>query len=99
MMFVNGCAKRGNFVNEYKVVFARSARKELESLDITLVNRILLKIEALVKDPRPGQCRKIIGEKNLWRLRIGDYRVIYSIDDEQRMIDINAIRHRSDAYR
>jgi mRNA interferase RelE/StbE len=85
-------------VNDYQITFARSARKELESLSGNLVNRIFPKIEALTSDPRPPGCMKLTGQNNLWRIRVGDHRVIYSIDDSVRSIDIQAIRHRSKAY-
>jgi mRNA interferase RelE/StbE len=83
---------------DYYIVFARSARKELESLSAKLVQRIFPTIEALAKEPRPKGCRKLTSEKNLWRLRVGDYRVIYTIDDDKAAIDIIAVRHRSKAY-
>ena len=63
---------------EYAVTFTRSARRELEALDATAIARILPKIESLVTVPRPHGSRKLSGEKHLWRIRIGDYRVIYS---------------------
>ena len=81
---------------DFEIVFARSARKELESLDDRLAVRILNRIEKLGDDPRPGGVRKLRGSTNLWRLRIGDYRVV---DDDRRIVDVIAIRHRSDAYR
>jgi len=83
---------------DYSISFARSARKELESLSAKLVQRIFPAIEALAKEPRPKGCRKLTTEKNLWRIRRGDYRVIYTIDDEKPAIDIIAVRHRSKAY-
>jgi mRNA interferase RelE/StbE len=83
---------------DYAITFARSAQKELEDLDAPIVNRIFPKIEALGTDPRPPGCRKLKGEKNLWRIRVGDYRVVYSIDDAERTVDINRVRHRSEAY-
>jgi len=83
---------------DYAITFARSARKELESLDAALVNRIFKKIVALAKDPRPKGCRKLRGEKSLWRIRIGDYRVIYAINDDAQLVDIIVVRHRSKAY-
>jgi mRNA interferase RelE/StbE len=86
-------------MDKYALVFARSARKELESLPVQVVDRILPRIEDLVDLPRPVGCRKLTGELNLWRIRIGDYRVIYSVDDQDRLIDIVAVRHRKDAYR
>lgn len=83
---------------EYSVVFARSARHELEVLDPSVIRRILPKIESLAMSPRPHGARKLAGEKYLWRIRIGDYRVIYSIVDKERRIDITAVRHRREAY-
>lgn len=83
---------------EYSITFARSARRELEALDSSIVLRILSKIETLVVHPRPHGSRKLSGEKHLWRIRIGDYRVIYSVLDKERRIDITAVRHRREAY-
>ena len=85
-------------MTDYTLTFARPARKELEALDTALVNRIFPKIEALAKDPRPSNCHKLRGEKNLWRIRVGDYRVIYAIYDKDLQVDIIAVRHRSKAY-
>ena len=83
---------------EYSITFARSARRELEALDSSIILRILSKIETLAVHPRPHGSRKLSGEKHLWRIRIGDYRVIYSVLDKERRIDITAVRHRRDAY-
>ena len=83
---------------EYLVTFNRSAEKELDSLDATLIRRIVTKIDALAKEPRPHGCRKLHGEKYMWRIRIGDYRVIYIINDAEHTIDITGVRHRSKAY-
>lgn len=83
---------------EYRITFARSARHELEVLDPSVIRRILPKIESLSTHPRPHGSRKLTGEKNLWRICIGDYRVIYSILDKERRIDITAVRHRREAY-
>ncbi|MDP3284707.1 MAG: type II toxin-antitoxin system RelE/ParE family toxin [Desulfobacterales bacterium] len=86
-------------MNDYSVTFARSARKELEALEIPYVERIVVRIEALMRDPRPRDCKKLQGEENLWRIRIGNYRVVYAICDEKRVVDIIAVRHRRDIYR
>ena len=83
---------------DYSITFARSARKELEALPNSLIQRIFPKIEALTIAPRPSGCRKLQGFENLWRVRIGDYRVIYSVDDNLRIVDIVAVRHRRQAY-
>jgi mRNA interferase RelE/StbE len=84
---------------EYTITFARSARKELEKLDPAILNRIFPFIESLSQNPRPSQCKKLSGLQNLWRIRIGEYRVIYQISDKQRAVDIIAMRHRREAYR
>ena len=83
----------------YAITFARSARRELETLDAVIVRRIITRIDGLAQEPRPPGSRKLSGEKNLWRIRIGDYRVVYGIDDRQRIVDIIRIRHRRDVYR
>jgi len=84
---------------DYSITFARSARKELEKLPTSVARRIIEQIEVLLINPRPTRSVKLQGNRNLWRIRVGDYRVIYSVDDAARMIDISTVRHRRDAYR
>ncbi len=62
---------------EYAVTFARSARRELVGLEPALVRRIILRIERLAVDPRPPGVRKLRGSRNLWRIRVGEYRIVY----------------------
>jgi len=85
-------------VREFQVRFARAARKELERLDGTVVERVFARIETLVTEPRPVGCKKLRGAVDLWRLRVGDYRIIYCIDDAVGVVEIRAVRHRSAAY-
>ncbi len=84
---------------DYSVVFARSARRELERLEARVARRILGRIEALAQEPRPHGCVKLQGAADLWRIRVGDYRVIYALDDDARLVDVRVVRHRGDAYR
>jgi mRNA interferase RelE/StbE len=84
---------------DYTITFARSARKELEALDRPIARRVLAAIEKLVSNPRPPGCTKLTGSKNDWRIRVGHWRVLYSIDDATSRVDVASIRHRSDAYR
>lgn len=84
---------------EYAITFARSARKELERLDPALIGTVFHKIEKLGSAPRPPGCKKLHGSASLWRIRVGDYRVIYEIDDRALTIDVTTVRHRRDAYR
>lgn len=83
---------------DYSISFARSARKELEALSSPLIERIFTKIESLGVEPRPTGCKKLQGNSNLWRIRIGDYRVVYSIDDAIEVIEIIRINHRREVY-
>ena len=84
---------------QYEIVLARSARKELQALSHTVAERILEKVELLASNPRPSGCQKLRGHSSLWRIRVGEYRVIYSIDNDKRVVDVSVVRHRSEAYR
>jgi len=84
---------------DYSITFARSARKELERLPTAVAGRIIERIEGLMKNPRAPGVVKLQGNKDLWRIRISDYRAIYTVDDSACVIDISAVRHRRDAYR
>jgi mRNA interferase RelE/StbE len=86
-------------VAKYAVVLARSARKQLEKLPAQVVERVFPKIESLALQPRPSGCKRLKGGENLWRIRVGDYRVVYSVNDSDAVADIIAVRHRSEAYR
>jgi mRNA interferase RelE/StbE len=84
---------------DYEVTFARSARRELEALDSPIVARIITRIESLAGQPRPAGSRKLHGAQDLWRIRVGDYRVVYAVDDRKHTVDVVRVRHRRDAYR
>ena len=86
-------------MSKYAITFARSARKELEALDEKIINTLFPKIENLSVDPRPTGCRKLTGNKYLWRIRAENYRIVYSIDDPRDLVDIIAVRDRKDAYK
>ena len=82
----------------YSIDFARSALKDLRRLDRSVVPRIIAEIEALREDPRPSGCRKLVGSEDLYRIRVGDYRVIYSVNDRLLIVGIERVRHRKEAY-
>ena len=86
-------------MQRYEIVFARTARKELEALPPTIVARILNQVELLASNPRPSDSKKLHGHSSLWRIRVGVYRVIYIIDDNKNFVDVAIVRHRSDVYR
>ena len=82
----------------YTVSVSRSAQKEIRAFDGPVQNRVIKSIRSLALNPRPPGCRKLVVAADRWRVRIGDYRVIFSIDDEGRAIEVIAARHRSKAY-
>ena len=85
-------------MTEYLVTFAASARKELRDLPSEAIGRLLPKIRELSNNPRPVGCKKLKGFKDRWRIRVGDYRVVYAIDDGGKVVDITRIAHRKEVY-
>jgi len=86
-------------VADYSIVFARSARKELQGLYPPIALRLLKRIESLAENPRPAGVVKLEGATDLWRVRVGEWRIIYRIDDRGHLVDVTSIRHRREAYR
>ena len=82
----------------YTVYILRSAEKELDRLPSSIYRRINTKILSLEENPRPRGSKKLSGREQ-YRLRIGDYRVLYNIDDTKHAITIFAVGHRGEAYR
>jgi mRNA interferase RelE/StbE len=76
-----------------------SAKKELRKIDKTEIPKILKEIEALSKEPYPRNHKKILGTEHIFRIKIGNYRVIYSIENQKLIIKIIRVRHRKEAYR
>ena len=82
----------------YAIDTKPSARRELENLSDSLIARLVPKIEGLAANPRPSGCRKLRGYKDLWRIRVGRYRVVYIIDDDRKVVSVTRIAHRRDVY-
>ncbi len=76
----------------------QSAQKELDDLSDALFARIDRKILSLTENPRPAGCKKLRGYKDQWRVRIGDYRVIYLLDYAKALVTIIRVAHRKDVY-
>ena len=85
-------------MGDYTVHVKPPARKELEALPDNVVARVLQKMEALPSTPRPAGCKKLKGYKDQWRVRVGDWRVVYIIDDTAKLISITRIAHRGEVY-
>lgn len=85
-------------MNNYTVEVKPPARKELEALPDNLLSRVVLKLESLSNAPRSTGCKKLKGHKDQWRIRIGDWRVVYIIDDAARIVSETQIAHRREVY-
>lgn len=83
---------------KYSIEVKQSAQKELDALDDRLFSRIDRKILALADNPRPAGCKKLRGYKDQWRIRVGDWRVLYIVDDEKKVVSVTRIAHRGEAY-
>ena len=81
----------------YTLRIVRKAQKALASIPKPDRDRLISKIQSLSSDPRPPHSRKLVG-RDAWRVRVGDYRVIYEIHDDVLLVLIIVIRHRKDAY-
>lgn len=82
----------------YSVVINSSAQKELDALDDAVFRRIDRKILALADNPRPAGCKKLKGYKDQWRIRVGDWRVVYFVDDSAKRVSISRVAHRREVY-
>ena len=83
----------------YRIEWKKSARKELKRLDRPIIPRILKLVETLAEDPHPPGSCKIIGARNTFRIRSGDYRIVYSIHEEVLIVQIIRVGHRKEVYR
>ncbi len=85
-------------LNPYRIVLTRPARKDLGKLNAQTTRKIAEAIDGLTLNPRPLGCIKIKSEDGVWRIRVNDYRVGYSIDDTSKIVAVLRIGHRSDFY-
>ncbi|HKM85881.1 MAG TPA: type II toxin-antitoxin system RelE/ParE family toxin [Terriglobales bacterium] len=85
-------------MSSYFVEVKPSARKELEGLPDTVLARAVRKMESLRDNPRPAGCKKLKGFRDQWRVRVGDWRIVYIIDDDAKLISVTRIAHRREVY-
>ena len=85
-------------MTSYRVEFTTAAAKEIRKLDAQIRRRILVGIAELEREPRPPGVRKLSGYDNAWRVRIGDYRVLYEVMDDQVLVTVVRVAHRRDVY-
>jgi mRNA interferase RelE/StbE len=82
----------------YQVLFEDSAQKQLRKLDRTVQSRLLKALSKLTLEPRPAGVKQLKNVEDLYRLRSGDYRVLYRIKDDQLRILVVALAHRREVY-
>ena len=85
-------------MKRYEVVFSKRAEKDLEKLPAKTVEKIIPVIVSLEDNPRPIGCKKLKGYSDLWRVRVGNYRIIYSVEDKILLVDIREVGDRKDIY-
>lgn len=83
----------------YSLSFKPSVEKDLQSIPRSIVSRILDRIDRLPAHPNPPQSAKLQGAERLYRLRVGDYRIVYEVDRETEQITVHYVRHRREVYR
>jgi len=87
-------------VEGYRLIIKPSASKELQAItDKDTLLRLIERIKLLQVEPRPSGSEKLAGRLSLYRVRQGNYRVIYSVDDQSHVVDIIKVGHRRDVYR
>jgi mRNA interferase RelE/StbE len=97
-MFGRRPANRCESVLDYRILISASAAREFDNLPLAVQTRVRKTIDALAANPRPPGTMKIRGGVDLFRIRIGDYRVIFHVYDREKVVDIVHMRHRREAY-
>ena len=83
----------------YEILLERRAERDLKRLPADIFQRVVAAMQSLANDPRPPGCKKLAGSENDWRIRVGDYRVLYEIGDRVKVVRVLRVRHRRDVYR
>ena len=83
----------------FRVEWKKSTRKDLRRLPPAIVERVIEAVESLAEDPFPHGSEKLSGSEHAFRIRLGDYRVVYEVVVESSLVEIQRVRHRKDVYR
>ncbi|BDA66064.1 plasmid stabilization system protein like [Calothrix sp. PCC 7716] len=83
----------------YTVVISKSVQKQIDDLPNDVKERVVEKIQNLASEPRPAGVVKLKGSDNEYRIRVGDYRVRYEVDDDSQLVQILQCKHRKEVYR
>ena len=83
----------------YNIILMPKAQKDLDVFSGKLLSRFGREILGLADESRPHNSKKLIGGGSRWRIRIGDYRILYEIDDSQKIVKVYRVAHRKEVYR
>ena len=83
----------------FRIEWKKSTRKDLRKLPADTVERIVEVVENLAENPFPHGVEKLSGSEHAYRVRLGDYRIVYEVVTESKLIEIQRVRHRKDVYR
>ena len=86
-------------MDSYSIDYKPSVEKDLRRLPKQLVSRVFERIEGLQSEPLPRQAIKLSGTERLYRIRVGDYRIVYEVDTQAKRITVFYVRHRREVYR
>ena len=86
-------------MRKYTVHFKPSVDRQLQRLPVSMLKRIVAEVATLAENPRPTGVVKLAGDDTLWRILVGDYRVVYEIHDTRLIILVLRVAHRKDVYR
>lgn len=84
---------------KYSVTLTRSAQRDVMSLDDAMYDRVSSAVDNLEENPRPRSAKKLRGQMCAWRLRVGDFRILYEVDDKRGEVSVYRVQHRRDVYR
>ena len=83
----------------FSIQWRNSTRKDIRSLPRQEVTRVVEAVGELAKDPLPHGSHKLAGSERTYRIRVGDYRVVYEVFSDARIVEVQRVRHRKDVYR
>jgi mRNA interferase RelE/StbE len=83
----------------FRIEWKKSTRKDLRKLPVSTAERIVEAVENLAENPFPNGVEKLSGSEHAYRIRLGDYRIVYEVVTESKLVEIQRVRHRKDVYR
>jgi mRNA interferase RelE/StbE len=83
----------------FRIEWKKSTRKDLRKLPSSMADRIVEAVENLAENPFPHGVEKLSGSEHAYRIRLGDYRIVYEVVRESKLVEIQRVRHRKDVYR